>query len=143
MPYAEGSAYITHAEWETLVGADIVSALVGADTTKSLRARESASNEVDERALSAHVDIPLSADYLTVVMKRRVAWVAAHHAASELQRARNAQGRAPYHDEHDRALQSMDRWAAGLKVLPGDVANGATDEATYVVTNTRRNWRRR
>lgn len=142
MAYAESYAYITHAEWETLVGADIVSALVGADTTKSLRARESASNEVDERAHARMVDVPLSSDYLTAVMKRRVAWIAAHYAASEIQRARNAQGRAPYHDEHDRALAALDAWASGLRVSPGDVANGATDEQTCCITNTRRNWTR-
>lgn len=141
MPYAEGTAYITHAEWESLIGADVVSAVTG-DSTQSLLARQSASGEVDERAIGRGVDVPLASEYLTTTMKRRVAWIAAHHAASAKPKFRNSGGRAPYHDEHDRALTALDGWAAGLKVSPGDVADGQTDSQTFAISNTRRNWTR-
>lgn len=139
MPYAESSAYITHAEWESFVDAAVVSDLTGDDAAVSLLFRNAASGILDEHAVSEGLTLPLAAAHLTHAMKRRVALVAAHLCASDRKpEYRNTQGRGPYHDQYDRALDELAEWVKGVRSMPNDAA--VVREGHSSVSNARRRW---
>jgi hypothetical protein len=141
MSYTEGSSYITAAEWSMFVGAAIIADITDGDHDVSLAYRNAASGVVDEYAVSAGLSVPLGAEHLTYAMKRRVAMVAAHMCASDRKpKYRNAQGRGPFHDQHDVSVIELAEWKAGVKTVPGDTESER--EHTSFTTHPRRKWLR-
>lgn len=139
MPYSEGSAYITDAAWRGFMGATIVSDLTEDDADVSLNFRSVASGIVDEFATTAGLTLPLGGAHLTYAMKRRVAIIAAHLCASDRKpEYRDAQGRGPYHDGHDRALAELKDWVQGVRSMPAD--RTVERESFFAVSNPRRRW---
>lgn len=141
MAYAESSSYITHAEWGSFVGADVIAALVASESS-GLVYRNAASGVVDEYATSAGLATPLGSEHLTYSMKRRVALIAAHMASDAHPEHRNAEGRSPYHAQRDEALNELREWKAGVRSMPGDAEADPVRADTFCVTNRRRNWTR-
>lgn len=136
MGYAEGSSYLTHAEWCEWVGAEHITSFVGdvassdagvaaAASSASLKMRNAASGYVDERALARGLTPPLSADLVTDVLKRRVALIAANLATPRVPEFRDDQGRGPYHVEAAAAIAELDVWKQGLQPLKGESVDDA------------------
>lgn len=143
MPYAEGSSYITHADLVTFLGSGVV-ADVFADSTASLPHRSAASGVVDEHAAGVGLAVPLKNGHLTYAMKRRVALIAMHMGTSDLApQYRDANGRGPYHAQHDQALAELAQWQSGVRAMPHDTEAEEPRETTFYTTAPRRVWRRR
>lgn len=135
MAYAEGGSYLTHADVEGFYEAAPVAEILG-DSSASLKWREVASGVLDERAIKVGLTPPLASGVLTRVMKERLAAIAMHRAGERKPKYRNAQGVAPYHAAHDRAMKEIDAWTIGD--LPS--ANEDPDEVDPVglASNRRR-----
>jgi hypothetical protein len=138
MAYAEGSAYITHAELTTWVDTEDLSSLGLGSSSASLGFREAASGYLDEQAMAAGVEVPLAAAYITSTMKRRLAVMAAHLGTPKAPEFRDDKGRGPYAAEHDAAKQELKDWATGLRPAQGDAADDYSPVA--VTSQTRRRW---
>lgn len=140
-------ALITREQWEAVIGAAKVATLCAASpdevTDETVAVADSdvvaemlsqASDYVLEFAASAGAS--LTAGTITPAMRRRVAMVAAHYAASRKQTGRDAKGRAPYAAEYDAATAELEAWAARVRQTSADEPS----EGPVVLSDDLRGW---
>jgi phage gp36-like protein len=140
-------AYVTQAELETLMYSarlvdcadDDGNGTSDAAVVTDILARASAF--LDDAAVAAGYTLPLSATGLTPLVREHIGWIAAHLAARRRPQYRDAQGHAPYYQEHLAALAWLKDVRAGTVGLhPTEAPSAQESETTYAVGNTRRRW---
>lgn len=102
---------------------------------------ERASAYLDDAAVAAGYEVPLSATNLTPLVREHVGWIAAHLFARRRQQFRDAQGRSPYYQEFAAAMAWLkDVRSGAVGLYPADAPSTQESETTYAVGNTRRRW---
>ena len=127
-------ALITQAQAELSVDATDVATFTGGSASVIAELLDQASDFVQEYATGAGVT--LTSGNLTAAMRRRVAIVFGYFAAARYKKARNAQGRAPYHDEYDAVVKELEAWMRRTRSLSTDELS----EAPAVLSDTARGW---
>ena len=127
-------ALLTQAEAERSVPAADVALFTGSDADVIAELLDEASDFVQEYATAAgHT---LVAGSLTKSTRRRIAVVFIYYAACRYKKARNAQGKAPYHDEYETVVQELKDWSKRLRPLSTDTPH----EGPTVLSDTARGW---
>lgn len=126
------SALITQAQWEAVVGADVVAAFTDSDASVIATTLNSASDVLREYAVEAGVVLTT----LTPAMVRRVALIATYHASTRRPEYRDATGRYPYALQHEETIQWLADWASRT----AKTSDAQVSTAPLVESDDARGW---
>lgn len=127
-------ALITQAQVEKILKTDVVADLTGSDSDVITELLDEASDWLQEYASAA--GITLTSGTMTASLRRRAAIRFGYTAAARRQEYRDAQGRPPYHVEHEQAERELAEWAKRTRPISTDNAS----EAPVVLSEDARGW---